>query len=216
MTETALAIALFSGLVMGLVAMILTARRFLLPQGVVEVVINDRRTIEASRSARLAEALEAAGIHLPAACGGKGTCGQCRVTVTGEAPPALPTETAILSESELGAGVRLACQVTPRAALSIRIPEEVFGVRHWTGRVQSIRCVGTLIKEIVIELPEGEKIDFRAGSFVQVTAPPYAADFRDFPIDESVRSDWDRLNLWRYSIESRSEVSRAYSLANHP
>jgi Na+-transporting NADH:ubiquinone oxidoreductase subunit F len=211
-----LAIALFSGLVMGLVALILVARRILLPRDTVHVLVNDQRTIEVVRAAKLADALEAAGIHLPSACGGKGTCGECRVTVLDHAPAAVPTEAAILPERDLADGARLACQLVVREDLAIRIPAEIFGVRHWTCRVRSIRCVGTLIKEIVAELPEGATLDFRAGSFVQVTAPPYRARFRDFPIDAAVRPDWDRLDLWRYSVESTAPATRAYSLANYP
>jgi len=216
MIETTLAIAIFSGLVMGLVALILTARRMLLPEGNVQVLVNDLRTIEVARAAKLLDALEAAGIHLASGCGGKGTCGQCRITVTGTPPRAVPTEAAILPAVELAAGARLACQLVVRDALAIRIPEDVFGVRSWTCRVRSSRFVGTLIKEIVAELPEDERIDFRAGSFVQITAPPYAAQFRDFAIDDAVRPDWDRLDLWRYSVESTLAATRAYSLANPP
>jgi Na+-transporting NADH:ubiquinone oxidoreductase subunit F len=216
MIETTLAIALFSGLIMGLVALILAARRILLPEGSVQVLVNDQRTIEVSRAARLLDGLEAAGIHLASACGGKGTCGQCRIMVSGEVPRAVPTEAAILPANALAAGARLACQLVVREGLAIRIPEEIFGVQRWNCRVRSTRCVGTLIKEIVVELPQDENIDFRAGSFVQVTAPPYKARFRDFPIDTPVRPDWDRLDLWRYSVESTVPTTRAYSLANYP
>ncbi len=199
-----------------LVAMILGARRFLLPQGNVTVVLNDRRRIEVPRASRLLDALGAEGIHLPSACGGKGTCGQCRVTVLAPAPPALATEASILTPEEIAAGARLACQLQVRDDLSIRVPEAIFGVRGFTCRVRSARCVGTMIREIVAELPEGEKLDFRAGGFVQVTAPPYQVRFRDLPIDEAVRDEWDRLDLWGHRAGTSVPVSRAYSLANCP
>ena len=216
MIETFLAISLFSGTVLMLVLLILLARRVLLPEGVAQVLVNDRRRVDAPLGQKLLDALSAAEIALPSACGGKGTCGQCRVVVQGDAPPPLPTESARLSPRELAGGTRLACQLTTRGDLAIRIPDEIFGVRQWTCRVRSTRCVGTMIREIVAELPEGESIDFRAGSFAQVTAPAYEARFRDFSIDAPVRDEWDRLNLWRYEVVSAVPTTRAYSLANPP
>lgn len=216
MTEALLAVAIFSGTVLALVLLILLARRLLLPEGVATVVVNDRRRIEAARGERLLDALSAAGLALPASCGGKGTCGQCRVRVLGDASPALPTDRSRLGPRELALGGRLACQLTLRGDLSIRIPEEIFGVGRYTCTVRSARCVGTMIREIVLEMPPGEKLDFRAGSFVQVTAPPYAARFRDFAIDPDVRPEWDRLDLWRHEVASSVPVTRAYSLANPP
>ena len=216
MIAASLAIAVFSGVVMLLVAMILGARRLLLPQGNVSILLNDRRRIEASRASRLLDALEAEGVHLPSACGGKGTCGQCRVTVLEPAPPALATEASVLTPAEIASGARLACQLQLRDDLSIRVPEAIFGVRSFTCRVRSARCVGTMIREIVAELPEGEKLDFRAGGFVQVTAPPYRLRYRDLPIDEAVRDEWDRLDLWGHAAGTTVPVSRAYSLANCP
>jgi len=214
--EAVLAIAVFSGVVMLLVAMILAARRFLLPRGSVRILLNDGRRIEVPRSSRLLDALGAEGIHLPSACGGKGTCGQCRVTVVEPAPAAVATETAILTPQEIAMGTRLACQLQVREDLAIRVPEAIFGVRRITCRVRSARCVGTMIREIIAELPEGEKLDFRAGGFVQITAPAYHARFRDLPIDEAVRDEWDRLDLWRHESGTTTPVSRAYSLANCP
>ena len=211
-----LAIAVFSGLVMALVGLILLARRLLLPAGSVRLVVNDQRTLEVPRASKLLEALTAAGIPLASACGGKGTCGQCRIRVVGSAPPPSPAEASLLPADELALGDRLACQVAVREDLSIRVPEEVFGVREWVCHVRSSRCVGTLIKEIVAELPEGERIDFRAGSFVEVTAPPHDTRFRDLPIDDAIRPEWDRLDLWRHGVRSETPATRAYSLANAP
>ncbi|NNL65753.1 MAG: NADH:ubiquinone reductase (Na(+)-transporting) subunit F [Myxococcales bacterium] len=216
MIETALAIAFFSTLITSLVLLILLARRILLPEGVARVEVNERRTLDAQLGNKLLDALSAAGIALPSACGGKGTCGQCRIDVVGDAPPALPTDAARLDRRELAQGTRLACQLTLRGDLRIRIPDEIFGVRQWSCRVRSARCVGTMIREIVAELPGDERLDFRAGSFVQVTVPPYRARYRDFPIETEVRPEWDRLNLWRHEVASSAPVTRAYSLANAP
>jgi Na+-transporting NADH:ubiquinone oxidoreductase subunit F len=216
MNESMLAILIFSGVVMTLVGMILVARKLLLPQGEVGVVVNDSQRFEVPRSTRLLAALESQGLALPSACGGKGTCGQCRVTVVAPVPPVVPAEAALLSPEEIAAGIRLACQQSLREDVAVRIPETIFGVNRWTCRVRSARFVGTMIREIVAELPPGEKIDFRAGGFVQVTAPPYAIRFRDLPVDSFVRDEWDRLDLWRHEAGTDTPVSRAYSLANSP
>lgn len=216
MTESTLAIVVFSSVVMTLVAMILVARRLLLPQGEVVVVVNERKRIEVPRSMRLLAALESEGLHLPSACGGKGTCGQCRVALLPPLPSVVPAEVALLSPEEIEAGVRLACQQTLREDVALQLPDSIFGVNRWTCRVRSARSVGTLIREIVLDLPSGEKIDFRAGGFVQVTAPPYTTEFRDLPVDPEVRDEWDRLDLWRHRAGCDVATSRAYSLANYP
>jgi len=216
MTGTALAIALFSSIVLTLVLLILGARRLLLPTGEALVDVNGQRVIEARLGEKLLDVLGAAGIALPSACGGKGTCGQCRVRIMGGAPAPLPTEVARLSPRDLALGDRLACQFTLRQDSAIRIPDEIFGVQHWTCRVRSARCVGTMIREVIADLPNDQSIQFRAGSFVQVTAPPYEAKFSEFPIDEGVRDEWSRLDLFRHEVASRVAATRAYSLANPP
>ncbi len=216
MIEMGLAVAVFVGIVLALVAVILLASRWLQPHGRVEIRVNETRSVSASAGERLLEALRAAGLSLPAACGGKGTCGQCRVRVLGDAPPARPTDLERIPRRGVAAGERLACQLTLRGDLAIRIPEEIFGVRHWRCRVRSARSVGTLLREIVAELPEGERLVFRAGSYVQVTAPAYAVAFRDFELDPDVRAEWECLNLTRYEVRSAAPATRAYSLANQP
>lgn len=216
MIEVLASVLLFTAIVMCLVFVVLLARTFLLPGGEVEITINEKRTIRAPREEKLLGALHADGILVPSACGGKGTCAQCKVAVLSGAGPPLPVETARLARRELAEGVRLACQVAIRDDLDVRVPEEIFGVRQLTCRVRSSRCVATLIKEIVLELPEGELLDFRAGAYVQVTSPPYRARFSDFAIDPEVRDEWDRLDLWRYEAGCDRSTTRAYSLANPP
>jgi Na+-transporting NADH:ubiquinone oxidoreductase subunit F len=202
--------------VVSLVGLILAARRLLLPSGVASVRVNDRRNLEGRLGEKLLETLGAAEIALPSACGGKGTCGQCRVRFVGAAPLPLPTERARLSARELARGERLACQVTLRADVAVQIPDEIFGVQRWTCRVRSARFVGTLIREIVAELPAGERIEFRAGSYVLLTVPPYRLRFRDLPVEAAMGGEWDRLGLFGYEVDSRAPVTRAYSLANPP
>jgi Na+-transporting NADH:ubiquinone oxidoreductase subunit F len=214
--EVLLGIALFTGVILSLVGLVLLARARLLPQGEVVVTVNGERPIAGRRGEKLVAALHAAGIRVPAGCGGKGVCGQCRVTLTRGGGPPLPTESARLTRAERAAGVRLACQVTLRENLDVTVPEEVFGVKEWTCRVRSSRCVATLIKEIVLELPDGETIGPPTGRYVQVTAPAYRLAYRDLPIDERVRDEWDRLDLWRLEASCDEPATRAYSMANHP
>jgi Na+-transporting NADH:ubiquinone oxidoreductase subunit F len=216
MTEILLAIVVFTGVVIGLAGLVLLARMQIVPTGEVTITVNESRAVSVPLGEKLLSALDAAGIHLPSACGGKGTCAQCRLDVLAGGGSPLPTETSHLTRRELGRGTRLACQLTIREDLSIRVPDEIFGVREWICRVRSARCVATMIRELVLELPPGETIEFRAGAFVQVTCPPYRARFRDFAIDPDVHDEWDRLDLWRYEAGTDHPTTRAYSMANHP
>lgn len=215
MTEILLGVAVFTVIVMTLVGVVLLAQSRLMPSGEAELLINGERRVSARRGQKLLTALTSAGIHVPSGCSGKGTCGQCRVEVKGGGDP-LPTEKARLAPRELRAGVRLACQVTVRGDLEVAVPEEALGVAHWICRVRSERCVGTFIKEIVLELPEGEDIGPPAGRYVLVTCPPYRLSYRDLAVDPDVRDEWDRLDLWRLEARTDEPTTRAYSMANYP
>jgi Na+-transporting NADH:ubiquinone oxidoreductase subunit F len=216
MTVALLGAALFTAIVMTLVCVVLVARAWLQPGGEAVVCVNRERNVLAPRGTKLLAALNAASIEIPSGCGGKGTCGQCRIRVVEGGGPPLPMETAILARREVAQGVRLACQVTVRDDLEVAIPEDVLGVQHWRCRVASTRCVGTFIKEIVLEMPEGEGIDAPAGRYVLVTCPPYRLSYRDLAVDPEVRDEWDRLDLWRLTASNDAPTTRAYSMANHP
>jgi Na+-transporting NADH:ubiquinone oxidoreductase subunit F len=215
-SEILVGVALFTAVAMALVATVLAARAWLASGGAATLVVNEERVVTAARGEKLLGALHAAGILLPGSCGGKGTCGQCRITVLRGAGPVLPTESSRLSRAELALGRRLACQVTVRGDLELRVPDEIFGVQRWSSRVRSARCVATFIKEIVLELPEGESLGVPAGRYVEVTCPAYRLSYRDLAIDASVRADWDRLDLWRFTAAASVPTTRAYSLANSP
>jgi len=215
-TEILLGVGLFTGIVMALVGLVLLARAWLAPGGEVVVTVNGERRIPARRGAKLLGALGAVSIYIPSGCGGKGTCGQCRVQVTSGGGPVLPTERSILSRREIAEGARLACQLHVREEIQVYVPEEVLGVRHWICRVRSTRCVASFIKEIVLDLPEGEDIGPPAGRYVLVTCPPYRLSYRDLAVDGTVRDEWDRLDLWRYRAGTAEPTTRAYSLASHP
>lgn len=216
MTEVLTSVVLFTAIAMALVGVVLAARAWLAPSGAATVRVNEERVLRARLGEKLLGALQAAGILVPGSCGGKGTCGQCRVTVLRGGGPVLPTESSRISRRELARGIRLACQVTVRGDLELRVPEEILGVRSWTCRVRSARCVATFIKEIVLELPAGEELGVPAGRYVIVACPPYRLSYRDLAIDPQVRADWDRSDLWRYEAGTPEPTTRAYSLANAP
>ena len=216
MVEVGLGIALFTAIVICLVLIILVARSQLIATGTVSITINDDKIINTPVGRKLLFALADAGIYLPSACGGVGTCGQCRLWVMDGGGAILPIETARIIKRDAAEGVRLACQVTMKQDMKVRVPAEVFGVKHWACTVRSIRTVSPLIKELVLDLPEGESCDFRAGGFIEVVCPPYQVKFADFAIDPMFREEWDRLDLWRYKGGATLSTTRAYSMANCP
>ena len=216
MLEIALGVGMFTSVVLALVFVILIARAWLVPTGNVDVVVNDERHIASPVGMKLSDALSAAELYIPTACGGGGTCGQCRVKVFAGGGAFLPTEATHITKREAAEGDRLSCQVTVRQNMRVRVPREVFGVKRWECAVRSNRNVATFIKELVLMLPPGETIDFRAGGYVKVECPPHELEFDEFDIDADFRPDWDRYNLWRYKSATTDTVSRAYSMASYP
>lgn len=211
-------VVVFTVVVLLLVAVILLAKARLVPQGQVKIRINDNENydFEAQVGDKLLSVLTGHNIYLSSACGGGGTCGMCRVKVLAGGGELLPTETAHINRRQAKEGYRLACQLTVKDDLRLEIPEEVFAIRKWECRVRSNRNVASFIKELILELPEGAELNFRAGGYVQVETGPYRVAFKDFVIDEKFRSEWDRYNLWRYVSQVDEEVVRAYSMANYP
>ena len=216
MSEMLLGSVLFVAIVLALTIAVLAARALLLPTGSVTITLNGRDRIEARAGEKLLGALAGADIAIPAACGGAGTCGQCRVKVTQGGGEALPTEAARLTRRDMAAGARLACQVTLRNDLSATVPDALLSARVWTCTVASSRTVAPLIREIVLVLPEGEVLDFRPGAFVQVTAPAYGLSFADFDIAPEHRDAWEAMGAAALASESAEPVSRAYSIASTP
>ena len=216
MIEIGFGIAAFTLIVTVLTVTILMVRAWLAPSGEVLITVNGIREVHAGIGSKLLDALADAGLRLPSACGGVGTCGQCRLRVVTGGGEALPTEAARLNRRELAAGGRLACQVSVREPLEVEVPDAAFGSAEWRCRIRSCKYVAPLIKEIILEMPEGERLDFRAGAYVQVDCPPYRAPFSDFDVADAYRPEWDRLSLWRLEGSTASEATRAYSLANGP
>jgi len=216
MLEIILGVILFTVIIMLLVAVILSARSLLVAMGNVSIVINSEKTIKTPVGSKLLSALSDAQLFVSSACGGGGTCGQCKVQVLSGGGSLLPTETSHINKRQAADHQRLACQVTAKQDMVIQVPEEVFGIKKWQCRVKSNHNVATFIKELVLELPPGEALDFRAGGFVQIECPPYCIPFKNFDIDPRFHEDWDRFNLWRYESTSHELTMRAYSMANYP
>ena len=216
MLEIILGIGFFTAIILALVVMILAAKSRLVASGNVGVVINDEKTIEVPVGSKLLAALADVNLFVASACGGKGTCGQWRVKIFEGGGILLPSETSFITKREAADFDRLSCQVTVKQPLRIAVPEEVFGVKRWECTVRSNDNVATFIKELVLELPQGESMDFRAGGYVQIECPPHHLEYSDFDVAEKFREDWDRFNLWRYESTVTKPTMRAYSMASYP
>ncbi len=209
-----LGVWVFVGLVLLLSLLVMAAKVWLAPGGTMPVVVNDELTLEVPAGTKLMWALWDHGIHVPSACGGQGTCGQCRLIVEG-AGPILPTERAKLAPRLLKAGWRLSCQIPVKRPLKVVVPPEILGSHTWTGTVVSNRNLTPLIKEPVIELPS-PPLRFQAGQFILLEAPRARVRFADFDIDPRFRDEWDRFDWWRHQVTIPKPTSRAYSMANAP
>lgn len=214
--EIFLAIGMFTGIVLALAVIILVARAWLVSSGEVNIAINGERNIAVSAGGKLLQTLAANDVFLSSACGGGGTCGQCKCQVLEGGGDLLPTEEPHFTRREARAGWRLSCQVAVKQAMKIQVPEEVFGVKKWECTVASNPNVATFIKELTLRLPEGEHVDFRAGGYVQLECPPHTVNYRDFDIQPEYRGDWDKYDMWRYVSKVDEPTIRAYSMANYP
>lgn len=216
MNEIILGSVLFVAFVLILTSIVVAARSLLLPTNDIVISVNETDNFKVKAGSKLLDILNDAGIAVPAACGGKGTCGQCKVIVRSGTGKALATEAARLTRRDIAAGFRLACQVTARTDLSIEVGEDILGAQSWACTVVSSRTLSPLIREIVLEMPDGMALDFHAGAFVQVIAPPYFRQFSEFDIAPEHGAFWNRFNLCAMSSRSDVTVSRAYSIASRP
>jgi len=214
--EIVLGVVLLTAIVLILVFVILGAKSALVASGEVDIVVNGEKTIRAPVGAKLLGALADSQLFVASACGGGGTCAQCRVKIREGGGAILPTETSHISKREAADGDRLSCQVTVKQDMRIQVPEEVFGVRKWNCTVRSNDNVATFIKELVLELPAGETVPFRAGGYIQIECPPHLIKYSDFDVEDRFREDWDRFNLWQHESRVEETVMRAYSMANYP
>ena len=214
--EIAIAVTLFTGIVGMLAILILMARSRLVPSGDITINVNDEKDLAVPAGGKLLTALSAQQLFLPSACGGGGTCGQCRVKVLEGGGAPLPTEAAFISKREAAAGERLACAVNVTDDMRIAVPEDVFGVSKWECTVRSNDNVATYMKELVLELPPGETIDFRAGGYIQIECPSHELAYRDFDIGEEYRDEWEKFRLFDIVSVVKEPTMRAYSMANYP
>ena len=216
METVVLGVVMFTAIVLAMVTVILFARSRLVATGTVKIEINEERVIEAPVGGKLLGALAEAKLFVASACGGGGTCGQCRVRIFEGGGAILPTETSHINKREAAHGDRLSCQVAVKQDMKIEVPREVFGVQRMECTVRSNRSVATFIKELTLELPEGVDLNFRAGGYIQIECPPYHKEYSEFDIPERFRDDWERFNLFRYTAGCDETVTRAYSMANYP
>jgi len=218
MATVALGVFMFTFVIVSLVGVLMLARRRLVATGEVTIDINGDadKAITTSAGSTLLGTLASNRIFIPSACGGKGSCGVCTVKVTEGGGAMLPTERSHINRGEEREGVRLSCQVKVKHDMAIEIPAEIFSIRKWQCRVRSNRNVATFIKELVLELPEGEAVPFRAGGYIQIECPPHIVNYKDFAVEDEYREDWDKFNLWRYVSRVDEPVTRAYSMANYP
>jgi len=214
--EVILGVGLFTAVVLILVFVILMARSRLVAVGDVKVVVNEELTLGIPVGSKLMQGLADAELFVPSACGGGGTCGQCRVQILSGGGAILPTERSIINKRDAADHYRLSCQVTVKQDMKVQVPDEVFGVKRYECTVVSNHNVASFIKEFVVELPAGEELDFRAGGYIQIECPPHDLKYSDFDIEEEFRDEWDRYNLWRYESHVKKPEMRAYSMASYP
>ena len=214
-----LSIAIFLGIILVLVIVLLVAKNYLSPSGPVKVTLNGEKEIEVASGGSLLGSLSAEGVFLPSACGGKGSCGQCRCQVPEGGGEILPTETVHFSRKQIKDNWRLGCQVKVKNNMSVTVPESVLGVKEWECEVISNRNVATFIKEFKVKLPAGEHMDFVPGSYAQIVIPEYDLNYADF--DRSLIGDlyvpaWENFGLFNLKQKNTEQTIRAYSMANYP
>lgn len=218
MLQIGLGVLFFTSIVLLLVVLILFAKSKLVPSGNVTIEINHdpERSLSVPMGGKLLNVLGDNGIFVSSACGGGGTCAQCKVKILEGGGSILPTEKTHINNKEAAEGMRLSCQVAVKQSMQVEVPHEVFGVKKWNCKVRSNNSVATFIKELVLELPEGEDVGFKAGGFIQIECGPHHVKYKDFVIEPEYRGDWDTYKLFEIESVVEEPVVRAYSMANYP
>lgn len=214
--EIVLGILFFSAIVLLLVFCIQLAKKFLVPSGDVKIVVNHQKELVVPTGGKLLGALAENKIFVSSACGGGGTCAQCKVIIHSGGGDILATEKNHINKKQEREGVRLSCQVTVKQDMDIEVPPEVFETKKWECTVISNNNVATFIKELKLQLPEGEAVDFKPGGYIQIEVPPHSVDYKNFDIEERFHEDWDKFDIWRFKSTVKEPVYRAYSMANYP
>ncbi len=216
--EIILGVVMFTLIVLALALLILFAKSKLVNSGDVLIVVNNDadKQFHAPAGDKLLNTLSGQGIFISSACGGGGSCGQCRVTIKEGGGDILPTELSHISKREAKEGCRLACQVAVKQDMKIELPEEIFGVKKWQCEVISNDNKATFIKELKLRIPDGDVVPFRAGGYIQIESPPHQINYADFDVPEEYRGDWNKFNLFRFQSVVKEPCVRAYSMANYP
>ena len=208
----------FVSVILALVAILSFAKSKLVSSEAVTIGINGDPTkaLKTQAGATLLDTLSNNKLFIPSACGGKGSCGVCKVNVHDGGGAMLPTEKGHISRGEEREGCRLACQVKVKADMEIELEADVFSIQKWDCKVRSNHNVATFIKEFVLELPEGESVPFRAGGYIQIESPAHRIEYKDFDIEKEYHEDWDKFDIWQFVSDVKEPVTRAYSMANYP
>ncbi len=211
-------VAAFSLVGLFIVGVLLIARSQLVSSGSVRIIVNgdESQAIETKAGGTLLATLAEQKLFIPSACGGGGTCAQCLVNIDEGGGELLPTEEGHITRGMAKEGCRLSCQVKVKNDMRIRVPDSVFSVQKWDCEVVSNENVATFIKEFKVRLPEGKKIDFTSGDYIQIEIPPHDVSYKNFEVEEEYREDWDKFDLWRFQSKTDDTVERAYSMANYP
>ncbi|MBV7435012.1 NADH:ubiquinone reductase (Na(+)-transporting) subunit F [Cardiobacteriaceae bacterium TAE3-ERU3] len=209
-------VVVFTLLILILAAIILAARKWLVPEGDVTITVNDEKEIKVPAGGKLLGALAEGGLYVSSACGGGGSCGQCTVKVHEGGGEILPTELNHISKREAREGERLSCQVAVKGDMKVEVDEAVFGVKKWECEVISNDNVATFIKELKLKIPDGESVPFRAGGYIQIECGPYDINYSDYDVADEYREDWEKFGLFKINAVNNEDVVRAYSMANYP
>lgn len=215
-TAIVASILMFTGVVFALVLLILFAKSFLVAKGNVKILVNGEKELTVPLGGKLMGALSNQGIFVSSACGGGGTCAQCKVRVFEGGGDILPTEKNHINSRQAKEGYRLSCQVAVKQSMKIEVPHEAFETKKWVCTVRSNHNVATFIKELILELPPGEHVNFKPGGYIQIEVPPHVVEYKDFQVEPDYRGDWDKFNMWQFKSVVEEDVFRAYSMANYP
>ncbi|MDK9707809.1 MAG: NADH:ubiquinone reductase (Na(+)-transporting) subunit F [Desulforhopalus sp.] len=216
MIEILYGVLCFLAIQMILVTLIVISKKTLLPEGEVTIEVNDSKKFQVKPGGKLLTTLSDQGVILSSACGGGGSCGQCRCIVEEGGGSILPTEKSQINNRDAKLGMRLSCQVAIKRDLKIKVPTEALEARKWHCKVLSNNNVATFIKELVIGLPEGDGVDFKAGGYIQIEVPPHSLEYQSFEIDDRFLADWTKFKMFQYKSHVYTPVTRAYSMANYP
>jgi len=216
LTVIGTSVVVFVGIILLLTIALIYAEKKLMAQGEIKLNVNGKKELKVLPGGTLLGVLANNKIFIPSACGGGGTCAMCKCRVLSGGGDLLPTEKAHISRRDAKDCVRLACQVKVRQTMEIKVPDEVFSIRQYSGTVRANDNVATFIKYLQLDIDDGAELDFKAGGYVQISVPVGDYRFKDFDISEEYRGDWDKFNLWQYSTKVDKSIYRAYSMANHP